>query len=128
MSSTSTSLRLFACRKNNKEILEKRKQVTDDLDCKVTQIIRSAPGRVPAWNRERLLQASSTAWLGLYLQHLYKWLTSLRIFHEQMDKFCLEHQKRCVMWDDEGDGFYLVGQDTIRRGLRLCRNLGQQAA
>lgn len=26
----------------------------------------------------------------------------------QMDKFCLLHEKRCIMWDDEGNGFYLV--------------------
>ena len=26
-----------------------------------------------------------------------------------MDRSCLEQGKRCVMWDDEGAGFYLVG-------------------
>ena len=26
----------------------------------------------------------------------------------QMDRFCLQAGKRCVMWDDEGAGFYLV--------------------
>ena len=27
----------------------------------------------------------------------------------QIDRFCLEQGKRCIMWDDEGAGFYLVG-------------------
>lgn len=30
--------------------------------------------------------------------------------HLQMDEFCLRHGKRCVMWDDDGVGFYLVRQ------------------
>lgn len=30
----------------------------------------------------------------------------------QMDRFCLENGKRCVMWDDEGAGFYLVRAST----------------
>lgn len=28
----------------------------------------------------------------------------------QMDRMALEHSKRCIMWDDEGVGFYLVRQ------------------
>ena len=25
-----------------------------------------------------------------------------------MDEFCLKEGKRCIMWDDEGSGFFLV--------------------
>lgn len=32
-----------------------------------------------------------------------------------MDRHCLEQGKRCVMWDDQGAGFYLV-----RRGDGCC--------
>lgn len=27
-----------------------------------------------------------------------------------MDRMALEHRKRCIMWDDEGAGFYMVRQ------------------
>jgi hypothetical protein len=26
-----------------------------------------------------------------------------------MDRFCLEYDKRCIMWDDKDGGFFLVG-------------------
>jgi len=26
----------------------------------------------------------------------------------QLDAFCLKEGKRCIMWDDEGSGFFLV--------------------
>lgn len=25
-----------------------------------------------------------------------------------MDRFCLEYGKRCIMWDDKDNGFFLV--------------------
>lgn len=31
----------------------------------------------------------------------------------QMDKLALEQHKRCIMWDDEGAGFYLVGGTAV---------------
>lgn len=34
----------------------------------------------------------------------------------QMDLFCLQHGKRCVMWDDEGAGFYLVRPSCLGWG------------
>lgn len=33
-----------------------------------------------------------------------------------MDALCLKHGKRCVMWDDEGNGFYLVRHETWIHG------------
>ena len=30
------------------------------------------------------------------------------MFGLQMDRLALEERKRCIMWDDEGAGFYLV--------------------
>jgi hypothetical protein len=33
-----------------------------------------------------------------------------------MDALCLKHGKRCIMWDDEGNGFYLVRHKAWRHG------------
>jgi hypothetical protein len=43
------------------------------------------------------------------ISSIHSWRSEVnRFFLLQMDKFCLQHEKRCIMWDDEGNGFYLV--------------------
>lgn len=38
-----------------------------------------------------------------------------------MDRFCLENGKRCIMWDDDGAGFYLVRVLLSGRGRNQQR-------
>lgn len=75
--------RLFcpACSKNDPAVLERRQRATEELDASVRRMVEHNPGRAPRWAPQRVMH---------------------------MDRFCLQHGKRCVMWDDEGAGFYLV--------------------
>lgn len=76
------SRRAPRCRsKNNPEVLERRRQRVAQLDSQVADMTANNPGRVPAWEEARLMA---------------------------MDRLALEQGKRCVMWDDQGAGFYLV--------------------
>lgn len=67
--------------KNDPEMLAKRAARQAKLDAKVEHMMKTMPGRVPNWHPNRLMQ---------------------------LDRFCLEAGKRCIMWDDEGAGFYLM--------------------
>ncbi|KAL4423816.1 hypothetical protein ABPG75_001117 [Micractinium tetrahymenae] len=66
---------------NDPEVLKRREERKKALDAAVEDMLARAPGRVPGWDLERRMY---------------------------MDRFCLEHGKRCIMWDDEGAGFYLM--------------------
>lgn len=80
---------------NDPEVLKRRVERKKALDAAVKDMLGRAPGRVPSWERERLMQ---------------------------MDRFCLQNNKRCIMWDDAASGFYLVsgqgnGWPDLRRGV-----------
>lgn len=62
-------------------MLEKRAQKEAQLDAEVKSMLAAMPGRVPGWERRRVML---------------------------IDRYCLEEGKRCIMWDDDGAGFYLV--------------------
>lgn len=95
----------------------------DELNSKVKAMLDSAPGRKPSWDGERIRQvcwdrrlAAGGGWVGGWARHQCCSATSMRccepdavtVLAPQMDKFCLEYEKRCVMWDDENNGFYMV--------------------
>lgn len=66
---------------NDPEVLKRRQERKEALDAAVKDMLARAPGRVPDWALERRMQ---------------------------MDRYCLEHSKRCIMWDDDSAGFFLV--------------------
>jgi len=68
-------------RKNNPEVLQKRKHRKEQLDAAVAHMQATNPNRLPMWSTERIMR---------------------------IDRFALQHGKRCIMWDDAGSGFYLV--------------------
>lgn len=86
------------CSINDPEVLKRRGERRKALDAAVKDMLARAPGRVPSWHRERRMQ---------------------------MDRVCLQHSKRCIMWDDEGSGFYLVSAHGT--DLTKLAPLGQQA-
>lgn len=67
--------------KNNPEVLEQRQRRLEELDARAAAMLAVAPGRPPAWPPERLAA---------------------------LDAHALAHGKRCIMWDDQGAGFFLV--------------------
>jgi hypothetical protein len=71
------------CRKNNPQVLQKRQQHVEELNRQVQQMLQRNPGRVPCWEQQRLMH---------------------------LDALALRQGKRCIMWDDEGSGFYLVSE------------------
>ncbi|PRW61039.1 hypothetical protein C2E21_0196 [Chlorella sorokiniana] len=67
--------------KNDPEVLARRRKEQEELDAAVTHMLEHNPGRVPSWDARRIMQ---------------------------MDWFCLRNGKRCVMWDDQDVGFFLM--------------------
>lgn len=61
------------------------------LDAQVGAMTQRSPGRMPCWDDERVMR---------------------------MDRAALEQGKRCVMWDDQGAGFFLVR--NIAPGQPVC--------
>lgn len=100
----------------------------------MAHMLQHNPGRLPRWDARRIMQAS-----GLHDEHagacFKRQKHRLRRtcsadphlavglpFSLQMDQFCLRHGKRCVMWDDDGVGFYLVRQvpAVVQQAAAAC--------
>jgi hypothetical protein len=82
------------------------------VEAKRQKIITQNPGRKPGWSQERLDQVRWPRASGnsVYLFTAAHWYPCMRLWGVcmQMDRLALEERKRCIMWDDEGAGFYLV--------------------
>ncbi|BDA40553.1 hypothetical protein COCOBI_01-2060 [Coccomyxa sp. Obi] len=81
MGSQAVPKNIYASTNKNAEQSEERKQRNAEVNDKIRRILTENPGRKPRWSDERL---------------------------RQMDRIALEQRKRCIMWDDEGAGFYLM--------------------
>ncbi len=98
------------------------KKHDDEVLAKTHRILKDNPGRKPSWSEDRLQQVCNTCQSGP-LPIVSSTFTSLwawdRSMVHQMDKMALEQRKRCIMWDDEGPGFYLVRQQRHNRWSAL---------
>ena len=99
----------------------------------MAHMLEHNPGRVPNWDAQRIMQVRRLQMqLACGMQEVpYASLVAADLLRRrrnmsgalpcsaaplvaggllclQMDHFCLRNGKRCVMWDDEGVGFYLV--------------------
>lgn len=69
------------CRKNDPAVLEKRGQRVEKLETSLKSLFENNHRRIPDWDVQRI---------------------------EALDAMALAHGKRCIMWDDQGAGFYLL--------------------
>ena len=103
VTSTSTAV----SRRNKADAAAAGKERDAAVDAKRQKVMTQNPGRKPGWSQERLDQVllptgNGVMWFSKAAPCMKLWGCM------QMDRLALEERKRCIMWDDEGAGFYLV--------------------
>ncbi|WPT11919.1 hypothetical protein PSENEW3n2_00005418 [Picochlorum sp. SENEW3] len=81
MSATQPVKNIYKDIKNDPETVRKRQEKKKRLQNSVEKIIKGITSRKTVWAIDKVMD---------------------------MDALCLKHGKRCIMWDDEGNGFYLL--------------------
>ncbi|KAK9824355.1 hypothetical protein WJX72_009649 [[Myrmecia] bisecta] len=77
----SHGVNLYSSAQLQPDVLERRQKNQDELKMRINHILQHNPRRKLAWDEHRI---------------------------QELDKFALQHGKRCIMWDDEGAGFYMM--------------------
>ncbi|KAL6776784.1 hypothetical protein ACKKBF_B30895 [Auxenochlorella protothecoides x Auxenochlorella symbiontica] len=72
---------VYTAAKNNPEVLGRRRRRVEALESRMTQMVTENCRRRPSWPEEKI---------------------------RQMDQHCRLNGLRCIMWDDEAAGFYLL--------------------